>query len=191
MLFLRKIDKNSPLKLHIGCGNNLFQGWVNIDIIKQKSMGRSYLRADLTKKMPFSDNSVDLIYSEHFIEHLKIEQGVKIFAEFFRLLKPEGMVRIATPDLDHLVNKYMSDDWRNQDWLQKSYSWIQTRAEMINVCFKEWGHQYLYNEEELIRRLKDAGFNNFSRRNLNESSHVDLQNLETRPDSRLIIEAVR
>jgi predicted SAM-dependent methyltransferase len=98
-------------------------------------------------------------------------------------------LRIATPDLDYLIERY-NTSWRDQEWL-KDNKRIQTRAEMINTAFRDWEHRYLYNEEELIRRLEEAGFTKIYRRELNESDYKELCNRETRADSKLILEAIK
>ena len=107
------------------------------------------------------------------------------------MLRPGGTVRIATPDLDYLVAKYTSDDWRAQYWLQNLRTEIQTRAEMLNICFRDWGHKYLYNAEELERRLREVGFGRISRQPWHVSPHPELANRETREDSKLILEAAK
>ena len=71
------------------------------------------------------------------------------------------------------------------------YQFIQTRAEMINVSMRWWGHRYLYDGEELERRMRDAGFATIRRCGYGESTVAELAGLETRPDSMLILEAVR
>jgi predicted SAM-dependent methyltransferase len=115
-----------------------------------------------------------------------------MFKEFYRVLKPGGILRIATPDLDYMVEKYTSASWKDQDWIETyNYQWIQTRAEMLNVCFREWGHQYLYDAEELERRLREVGFGKILRQEWNVSMCAELANRETRKDSKLIIEAVK
>ncbi len=99
--------------------------------------------------MPFNGNSVDFIYSEHVLEHLTFEEGEKVFREFYRCLKVGGVLRIAMPDLDYVMQKYHAD-WKNQDWLSwPEYEFIKTRGQMINISFRWWGHKYLYNEEDL------------------------------------------
>ncbi len=185
--FHRRGRIDEPVKLHVGCGNVRFEGWINVDMTgKQVDV-----RRDLRKGLPYRDGSAALIYSEHFIEHLTCEEGLTVLREFHRLLKSGGIVRIATPDLDYLIGKYVSDDWRAQYWIQNLRSEIQTRAEMLNICFHEWGHKYLYNAEELDRRLREVGFGRISRQAWNESQHPDLMNRETREDSKLILEAVK
>jgi predicted SAM-dependent methyltransferase len=185
--FLSHRGGDKPLRLHVGCGRVRFEGWVNID----KDGAHADLRRDLRKGLPYRENSVTLIYSEHFIEHLACAEGLAVLREFCRVLQPGGIVRMATPDLDYIVAKYMSDDWRQQYWLVNLRTEIQTRAEMLNICFHDWGHQYLYNAEELERRLREAGFRQIDRRPWHVSPDPELANRETREDSKLILEAVK
>jgi len=185
----KRKERNRPdIKLHVGCGENYFDGWINVDIDSSKAD----IFHDLAKPLWFYDNTVDFIYSEHFIEHIGINHAQNMFKEFYRVLKPGGILRIATPDLDYMVEKYTSASWKDQDWIETyNYQWIQTRAEMLNVCFREWGHQYLYDAEELERRLREVGFGKILRQEWNVSMCAELANRETRKDSKLIIEAVK
>lgn len=172
-------------RLHVGCGTNRFPGWVNADIDP-----RADLIVFLERKLPFADGSLDRIYSEHVIEHVPYAVAVRFFREARRALRPGGVMRIAMPDLDELVERYR-DDWRNQDWLTwPEFSFIRTRAEMINLAFRGWGHQHLYNREELARALEEAGFRDVRFAAWGQSRHEDLCGLETRKDSLLIAEAV-
>jgi SAM-dependent methyltransferase len=53
---------------------------------------------DLTKfPYPFKDESVDLIFSSHFVEHLDGIERIKFFDECYRILKPEGKMRLVHP----------------------------------------------------------------------------------------------
>jgi predicted SAM-dependent methyltransferase len=106
-------------------------------------------------------------------------------------LQPGGVIRIAMPDLDDLIDSYQKD-WRRSDWVNwPAHRFIKTRAEMINISFRWWGHQHLYNREELERALREAGFVQYCFRQNGESDFPDLRGLETRPDSKLIVDAVK
>ena len=173
------------MKLNIGCGEVHFPGWVNIDMDSPKAD----LLHDMRNPLPYEAGTVDFIYSEHFIEHVTAQEGVNVLTDFFRVLKPGGVVRIATPDLNYLLFKYFFF-WKKQAWIKKyGYEWLKTKAEMVNLCFREWGHQYLYNEEELERRIMEAGFKKIRKQRWNRSSYPELRNMETRKDSKLIVEA--
>jgi predicted SAM-dependent methyltransferase len=62
---------------------------------------------------------------------------------------------------------------------------------MFNISFYSWGHKYIYNEEDLRNQLSKAGFRQISRCELGSSTHPELCNLETREESKLILEAVK
>lgn len=185
-LKVTKFKKLRPLRLNVGCGKAKVSGWVNIDI----EPGADAV-IDVTKGMPFDDRSADLIYCEHFLEHLTFEKGEKVLKEFYRCLRIGGVLRIAMPDLDYIIWKY-NTDWKSQEWLSWSgYEFIKTKGQMINVGFRFWGHKYLYNEEDLKSQLICAGFEKIVRCDWSESSHRDLSGLETREDSKLIMEAMK
>ena len=180
--------KVKPNKLHIGCGKVKFEGWINIDIEPDNLVAD--LICDASKKLPFDDNTCSLIHSEHFLEHLTVEKGVSFLRECYRVLQPRGILRIAMPSLEYIVEKYNSEDWQNQNWLRWSdYQFIKTRAEMLNIAFRWWGHKWLYDKEELNRRLSESGYVNIREVAWGKSKTPELKNRETREDSLLILEA--
>jgi len=172
-------------KLHVGCGKIKLPGWLNIDVEPG-----SDLVIDVRGGLPFGDNSIDFIYNEHFIEHLIYEEGEKVLREFWRCLKKGGVMRIATPDLDFLVRIYKKD-FKNQDWFPAGFEFVKTKGIAMNMAFRWWGHEYIYNEEELRNQLSKAGFQNIKRCELYKSDYSELSNLETRKESTLILEAVK
>jgi predicted SAM-dependent methyltransferase len=124
------------------------------------------------------------------LEHLSVEQGVAFLKECFRVLKNGGVLRVAMPSLDKLIRRCYEGNWRDADWLSwPEYKHVSTRAEMLNMAFREWGHQWLYDREELYRRLKEAGFEKIWDCEWGVSKHTDLCSRETRKDSLLIAEA--
>jgi predicted SAM-dependent methyltransferase len=181
---LAKFKKMETLKLNVGCGKVKLPGWLNIDIEPGAD-----LVIDVRKSLPFDNSSVGFIYNEHVLEHFTYEEGDKVLKEFERSLKPGGILRIATPDLDYIIEKY-SADWKNAEWLSwPEFEFIKTRGQMLNIIFTWWGHKYLYNEEDLRNKLIKAGFQKIIRSEWNKSKYPDLSGLETRKDSKLILEA--
>jgi predicted SAM-dependent methyltransferase len=172
-------------KLHVGCGNVKLPGWLNIDVEPSAD-----LVIDIREGLPFEDNSIDFIYNEHFLEHLTYEEGEKALRDFRRCLKNGAVLRIATPDLDFLIQLYHSD-FKNEDWFPAGYEFVKTKGMAINMAFRWWGHQYVYNEEDLTGQLVKVGFQNIKSCELNKSNYPELSNLETRKESTLILEAVK
>jgi predicted O-linked N-acetylglucosamine transferase (SPINDLY family)/predicted SAM-dependent methyltransferase/glycosyltransferase involved in cell wall biosynthesis/predicted O-methyltransferase YrrM len=186
--FTKSFDHNKPYKLHIGCGDNIFEDWINIDI--EATHPSVDLIHDIRHQLPFDDGSCKFIYNEHVLEHLTVEEGLFFLKECHRVLQAGGVLRIAMPDLERCVEKYSSENWKDQDWLSwPEYQFIQTRAEMINIAFRWWDHKWLYDREELNRRLSEAGFAIANPVKWRESNILELNNLEKRVDSLLIFEA--
>ena len=123
---------HAELKLNIGCGSTVANGWVNIDRslniylsriprIKQllfllhlipeevyrAKWNRTYLRLNVERGLPFDSCSVDYIYSSHLLEHLSRSKAKFLLMECFRVLKPKGVLRLAVPDLSVHVSKYI------------------------------------------------------------------------------------
>jgi predicted SAM-dependent methyltransferase/glycosyltransferase involved in cell wall biosynthesis len=172
-----------PIRLNIGCGDKKIDGFVNVDIDSSADV-----QVDVRKGIPYPDNSVEGIYSEHFIEHLTQVEAIRFLRECRRVLIPNGVMRIATLDLDYLIMKY-EGDWKNQAWIEEfEYSWINNRCEQLNIAMREWGHSWVFNEEELSRLGTLAGLTYDRRCEIGKSEEKFLNNLEWRKDSKLIME---
>jgi predicted SAM-dependent methyltransferase len=151
-----------PYSLHIGCGPNKKPGWVNIDLNKSAD-----IRLDLREALPFPDNSVKMVYSEHFFEHLTREDGIRFLGECLRVLLPGGRLSVGVPDAQICMRDYVRDDrdkwWKLRD---RSYpEWCSTPMHMVNYFFRQDGeHKYVYDAETLIELVKDCGFSNVNKR---------------------------
>jgi predicted SAM-dependent methyltransferase len=51
-------------------------------------------------RLNFDDNTFDFIFSEHFFEHLFMNEAFELLKECYRILKPHGVLRIVVPDAD-------------------------------------------------------------------------------------------
>jgi predicted SAM-dependent methyltransferase len=131
----------APFKLHVACGAVKFPGWINLD--RDQASEIIDVSWDVRQPLPIADGSCELIFHEHFLEHLSVEEGLAFLRECRRLLAPGGVLRVAMPDLAECVRQYYENDWR-QPWMKKyGYEWIQTRAETINIAFRDWEHKWL------------------------------------------------
>lgn len=163
------------MKLHLGCGRILLPGWVNVDL----EAAPGVVRADLSGRFPWADGSARYVFCEHFFEHLSLEEGARFLAECFRVLRSGGVVRIATPDLGVLVDDYWAE---KLDRIDRSVWAPATRAQMLNEAMRLWGHQFLYDADELERSLSAAGFRYVERVDYRTSTHDALVGAEQRPD---------
>lgn len=188
--------KDSAVKLHVGCGMVYKPGWINIDNNSDNNIEKLDLNLDLANPLPFPDNSVDFIFNELFLEHLTVDEGKRAISEFMRVLKPHGVLRIAMPDLKNTVANYLKpkEQWvaDTKELFEKFHlTYIKTQAENLNIAFREWGHKWLYDKEELARRIDELGFKNYVFCEQHKSMHAPLNNLETRKESTLIVEITK
>ena len=100
-LIKAKRYSGSLLRLNVGCGENKKDGYINVDICNKEC-----LQLDMREKLPFSDKSVSIIYSEHFLEHLPEQYALQFLNESFRVLIPGGLFSAGVPDGQVLLESY-------------------------------------------------------------------------------------
>lgn len=169
-------------RLHLACGDNILEGWTNIDLNGDISW-------DLTKALPVRPGVIELIFCEHFIEHITLNQAQAFLAECFRCLRPAGTLRLSTPSLVKIVAEYVlgrTSEWEDVGWTPA------TPCQMLNEGLRSWGHQFVYDDVELRDILNEAGFREIKRVARRESTNANLNGLECRPShGELIFEAIK
>lgn len=80
-------------KLHLGSGAVILPGWLNIDF--DSSLASGIYPLDIRNPLPFPDNSISVIFSEHLIEHLSKKDGLELLKECRRVLKPYAPIRFG------------------------------------------------------------------------------------------------
>lgn len=105
-----RIRFSGRLYVNVGDTNSTFfrPGWRTVDMVDA-----DYISDLREKGLPLGEGTVDAFYSSHLVEHISKEAGRRLYREFFRCLKPEGVVRISTPDLKLEIEKYRAGDWRH------------------------------------------------------------------------------
>jgi hypothetical protein len=154
-------------RLHVGSGPVSLPGWTNVDIAPWPGVD---IVLDIREPWPFTE--VELIFAEHFIEHLSLEDGHKFFVASRKALSTEGILRLSTPNLDWVwLTHYKSPDAMSLDDQM-------TGCLEINRAFQGWGHRFLYNRPILELSLRAAGFAHVAAKSYGESDHEMLRNLE-------------
>jgi predicted SAM-dependent methyltransferase len=176
------------VKLHLGCGPNYLEGWINIDI---DPVVKSDLLFDLREEFPFPDSYVDFIYNEHFIEHLTYNEGLLFLQECNRILQPRGILRISTPDLEYVTFVYIAGHYDVYQDIGIGLE-SETKCKFLNRSMRDWGHQYLYDLPELIDILHKSSFSLVKNVSWGESIYPELCKVERRPyHYELIVEAMK
>lgn len=167
-LFLAKLPKfiiNLLFKLKIISQENL-----NYIIFSKKENIR-YI--DIRKKLPFQDDSVDLVYSSHVLEHLYRKDAEKFLIEAKRILKKDGYIRLVLPDLRKLIHDYNlfgdADSFMNNSLLGENGS-DTFYNRLFGFFIGARKHQWMYDELSLTKLIKNLGFVNVSSQKIHESS---------------------
>lgn len=174
-------------KLHLGCGRNLLEGWLNTDLYE----GGDVHFLDVSKPFPFDDTSFSFVFSEHLFEHLPFHEGVAMLRECLRVLKPGGFIRLTMPHLEFLIDLYLHPDKEvNKRYIQWSIDSFDHDVSsfyldghypamfVLNNFMRFWGHQMLYDKSTIVQILKRIGYQDIKFCQLGESEHEDLRDVE-------------
>jgi predicted SAM-dependent methyltransferase len=166
-------------KLHLGGGG--LPGWLNSDLFPNHW---KIVRLDATKPFPLPDASFSFAFSEHMIEHVPLMGARSMLAECYRVLQPGGLIRLATPDLAHVIQIHAATDPTTKDYLRWAIAHNRLPADLpadtvvINSLFHDHGHQFLYDEPALAALLRATGFADVLRYTPGQSDQPELSGLE-------------
>ncbi len=155
----RVLNGRVRLRLHLGCGNRVIPGWLNIDACERPALD---LRWDLRDPLPCEDGVAELIYSEHFLEHLERADADAFLREVYRLLAPGRLVRLGVPDAGLYLRNYAAGEaefFARLRHLGGAVQPLETPVEVINQMFRMGGnHRYAWDYETLARAIERVGF---------------------------------
>lgn len=134
-----KKEKKEKRILNIGCGpkhyipSNKDEEVINID---KEPFWKPNIIRDVEKGLPFDDNSVDEIFTSHFLEHITQDKMDFFMFECWRVLKNKGKFICIVP-----IGK---------SWMSSPYH-KSPMTEMTPIFFTEWNHPEItgYNYKNL------------------------------------------
>jgi predicted SAM-dependent methyltransferase len=219
LVLLREVDMELERKLNLGCGPIKPHGWENVDgslrsliasrfnwfdrlmtglkLWSPTEFDRQTKYANLLKRLPWSNDSVDCIYLGEVLEHFTQEDGLRLLNECFRIMKPGAVIRIRVPDNARFWRNYLQEYDANYEkpetertddhtrWVKMFFRDICVRRRWIG-SFGHY-HKWLYDEISLIQTLRRVGFVDAGRRTYLDSAIPNVEAVETRED--LTVEA--
>ena len=98
------------MKLHLGSSDRLLPPpWVNVDLIEPSSIreGYDFTVGNVINLEQFGNDTIDEIYASHVLDHMSRNKELdKALDEWYSVLKPGGILRIAVSDFDKVVKMY-------------------------------------------------------------------------------------
>lgn len=142
----------APIMLHLGCAHRTLPGFIHID-------GTPYPHLDYVHKIDVlpmvSNDSASLLYASHCFEYFDREDAPRVLAEWRRCLMPGGILRLAVPDMDRLIEVYQQTGELKR---------------ILGPMFGRWGdgdahiyHKTVYNQSDLTALLSANGFTDIER----------------------------
>jgi SAM-dependent methyltransferase len=196
----------AEIKINIGCGVSGIRGWHNLDnsptvtlsripllnrLLKTPAWPRDVRRYDVRQGLRFADGSVRYIYSSHTFEHFTRAESLAIAQECFRVLAPEGILRIVVPDLELIARDYLADP--RPTAAQTFLSRLSLNHSLQDVFHPGSNHSQMLDAKALVHLLREAGFERVAVSSFGKSAipEIDQIELEVRRGESLYVEACR
>jgi len=153
------------MKLHLGCGRRDFKGWVNVDLIDLPHINH---KTSIENLGMFDNECADIIYSSHTLEYFDRFQVLDVLTEWRRVLKFNGILRLAVPNFKALMEVYIqTDDLSNI--LGPMYGRMNIHTPLENKCIY---HKTIYDFNSLEKVLTDVGFENVREYDWRQTEHA-------------------
>lgn len=144
------------------------EGWT---ILKEEDQ-------DITKRFQFlDDDSVDVIFTEHVVEHCNLIGGINYFKESYRVLKPGGILRTVCPMIDRLIEFRDDFDYIRKNYIRNSLAPYYKAEEealkelginiehhglpfLIDSLIKNHNHKFVWDIDLMMSVIIRVGFSN-------------------------------
>lgn len=183
------LQSSSIHKLHIGCGNNLLEGWFNTDL--KPTYGAAFL--DIMQKFPFKADCFDYIYAEHVFDLYPATDVLHVLKECARVLKKNGVLRVVVYSNEQFISMLRNDEltpiqekylkWnlshycKGKNYLQ-SMDYVHCKDLALTNFLHRLEKTYVYDARSLKQILNRAGFQQVAIQSLGRSSDVNLKGIE-------------
>ena len=155
------------IKVHLGCWHRFIPGFVHVDLCDMPHIDH---KSSIDKLPFFADDSVDLIYCSHALEYFDREQAHTVLKEWWRVLVPGGLLRLAVPDFNALIEVYMQTGELTKV-LGPLYGKMSiTSPEGPATLY----HKTTYDEHSLAKLLVELGFIEPQRWDWRETEHAHI-----------------
>lgn len=148
------IKNGENILLHLGCGEQKLEGFINIDFpIEDRSLHKNQVAdyfCDITK-LSFPNKSVSKIENHHIFEHFTRATSIALLCAWQYWLQLDGYLVIETPDFEKALERFLRE---------KSY---QTKQIIIRHIFgsheASWAIHYDgWYKEKFVNVLTQLGF---------------------------------
>ena len=171
------LQGGEPILLELGAGERRLKGWTTIDRNEA-----SDICMDLLNPLPFPDNCVTQVYCSHLLEHFYYPDLVSLLSECYRVLEPSGLFKVAVPNARIYLEAYADPEGFDDEYYCRygPAFHYNSRIDYVNYMAYMGGyHRYLFDEENLLIVLANAGFACVRLRGFDPSLDLEQREYET------------
>lgn len=136
--------EDGVVRIHLGCGEVDAPGFINVDLSDQPHVHR---KQDVRDLASFPDQSADLVYACHVLEHFYPAEHHDVLSEWMRVVRPGGILRISVPDFEALLLIYQACGGEVESIV----------SPLLGADEGYRSHVSLFNERYLTRLLESSG----------------------------------
>jgi SAM-dependent methyltransferase len=163
---LRWLSRDCNHIVNLGGGGNTAPHWLTADIDP-----RADVFIDITRPLPFDDESLDGVFLEEVIEHVNAPTTMHIIRECHRCLKNGKPLRISTPDLRCFIRLLDADcvpdglvrEMAMMQLGRTDVNGIELRTAATNSIFRDHGHIFIWDFDALAQAIYRGGFRQLKR----------------------------
>lgn len=176
------------MRLHLGCGPTIAEGWENVDVV---DYGQEHVADLLTVGLPFPDAHFDYAVTHHMLQMVGYHDLLPALVEVRRVMKPGGWIRVSVPDFHRAMLAYLHDEHEHflvADEVEPSIvgkllaylTWYSTARTIFTPA---WLAEWCTRAGFIVARPVGYG--------RTVSGHPDITTLDSRKNESCIVEAQR
>lgn len=166
------------IKLNLGCGGDIREGWINVDITDwdhyNKRKQKIDVIANLKDKLPFQENYADYILLQECFEHFNRWDAFELLKEMYRILKVGGTLELTVPPAEQqlkLLLTQFNKPTNLNDFLDAHQRPYNIWKAIDDLCGATWqtfqngkdlgdfpSHKCFYSKEMLKMLFTSTGF---------------------------------
>jgi ubiquinone/menaquinone biosynthesis C-methylase UbiE len=145
------------IKLNLGCGDKILEGYVNVDVVNERAGKSPDVVCDIKKLDKFDSNYADEVMAIHVVEHFDRWDIVEILREWSRVLKPGGKMILECPNLESACKEFLKDPINhskpNQNGQRTMWVFYGDPSWRDPLMMHKWG----YTPRSLAQVMHEAG----------------------------------
>jgi predicted SAM-dependent methyltransferase len=148
-------------KLHLGCWKRYIPWFIHIDV---QDYDHIDYNSNIDNLSMFEDNSINIIYACHVLEHFKRKEVKNVLKEWYRVLEKWWILRVSVPWFEEMLNIY--NKYNDINLILWPLIWWQKNIYDF--------HYMLFDFKNISSLLKEAWFSIIKKYDWRDTEHSNI-----------------